>query len=111
MDHFNYRNGELHCESVPVRRICEAVGTPTYVYSTATFRTHYENITRAFAPLDPIICYSIKSCANVHICRLLRECGSGFDVVSGGELVRALEAGADPARIVFAGVGKTDDEI
>ncbi|MFH1419878.1 MAG: diaminopimelate decarboxylase [Planctomycetota bacterium] len=111
MDHFEYRVGALCCEAVPVCRIAEAVGTPAYVYSAATLADHYDAVARAFAPLNPIICYSIKSCANLHICRLLRQRGSGFDVVSGGELVRALEAGGDPAKIVFAGVGKTDAEI
>ncbi len=111
MDHFCYRAGELFCEEVPAARVAGAVGTPAYVYSAATFVDHYEAIARAFRPLDALICYSIKSCANIHICRLLRHQGAGFDVVSGGELVRALEAGGDPARIVFAGVGKTDAEI
>ncbi|MCG8408700.1 MAG: diaminopimelate decarboxylase [Phycisphaerales bacterium] len=111
MDHFSYRNNELFCEDVPVTRIADNVGTPAYVYSAATFLHHYDAVTKAFAALDPVICYSIKSCANLHICRLLRDRGAGFDVVSGGELVRALEAGADPAKIVFAGVGKTDEEI
>jgi len=111
MDHFSYRDGELYCEDVPVARIADDVGTPAYIYSAATFRHHYEAVRKAFAAVDPIICYSIKSCANLHICRMLRELGAGFDVVSGGELQRALEAGGDPATIVFAGVGKTDDEI
>ncbi len=111
MDHFEYREGELHCEGVAVERIAREVGTPAYIYSTATLADHYDAIASAFAALDPTICYSIKSCANLHICRLLRERGAGFDVVSGGELVRALLAEGNPDRIVFAGVGKTDDEI
>ncbi len=111
MDHFTYQQGELHCEAVPVSRIVEKVGTPAYIYSAATLRHHYDGIAQAFAAIAPIICYSIKSCANVHLCRLLRERGAGFDVVSGGELVRAKAAGADMSRIVYAGVGKTDDEI
>ena len=111
MDHFCYRDDELYCEDVPVARVAEAVGTPAYVYSAATFLHHYDAVAQAFAVLDPIICYSIKSCANLHICRLLQCRGAGFDVVSGGELVRAMEAGGDPAKIVFAGVGKADDEI
>lgn len=111
MDHFQYRQGELYCEGVPVQRIADTVGTPLYVYSTATLLHHYDRIQTAFAELKPIICYSIKSCMNMHICRLLAEHGAGFDVVSGGELYRALQAGADPARIVYAGVGKTDPEI
>ena len=111
MDHFTYQQGELHCEAVPVSRIAKEVGTPAYIYSAATLRHHYDGIAQAFAAINPIICYSIKSCANVHLCRLLRDRGAGFDVVSGGELVRAKAAGADMARIVYAGVGKTDDEI
>jgi len=111
MDHFRYQKGELHCEGVAAARIAEAVGTPAYVYSAATLADHYDAVTQAFRSLNPLICYSIKSCANVHICRLLRQRGAGFDVVSGGELVRAIEAGGDPDKIVFAGVGKTDAEI
>ncbi len=111
MDHFNYQDGELYCEKVPVARIAADVGTPAYIYSAATFREHYDAVAQAFKELDPLICYSIKSCGNLHICRLLRERGAGFDVVSGGELVRAMEAGGDPAGIVYAGVGKTDEEI
>ena len=111
MDHFDYRNGELFCENVPVSRIVETVGTPAYIYSAATFTDHYEAVAAAFRSLDPTLCYSIKCCANLHVCRLLRQRGAGFDVVSGGEITRALEAGGDPAKIVFAGVGKTDAEI
>lgn len=111
MDHFVFRDGALCAESVPIDRIASDVGTPAFIYSGATLADHYDRVAAAFAPLNPIICYSIKSCPNLHICRLLRERGAGFDVVSGGELYRALQAGADPARIVFAGVGKSDDEI
>jgi diaminopimelate decarboxylase len=117
MDQFNFRDGELFCESVPVARIAEAVGTPTFIYSAATFRDHYRGLASAFAELDPIICYSIKSCGNLHILRLLAELGAGMDVVSGGELFRAGRAGFcrsgpyNPGKIVFAGVGKTDCEI
>ena len=111
MDQFVYRDGELYCENVPVARIADAVGTPTYVYSAATFRGHYRAVTEGFRDLRPIICYSIKSCQNLHILKLLAGLGAGMDVVSGGELYRALKAGADPARIVYAGVGKSDAEI
>ncbi len=111
MDHFHYRDGELYCEDLPVARIAESVGTPVYIYSTSTLLHHFDAVAAAFATVDTILCYSIKSCANLHICRLLRERGAGFDVVSGGELVRAIEAGGDPEKIVFAGVGKTDEEI
>ena len=111
MDLFEYDNGELLCEQVPVAGIADEVGTPLYVYSAGTLLHHYRAIADAFADLAPLICYSVKSLANLHVLRLLREAGSGFDVTSGGELARALEAGADPAGIVFAGVGKADHEI
>jgi len=111
MDFFNYKNDQLHCEDVPAERIAEEVGTPTYVYSKATLLHHYRQIADAFAPVNPTICYSIKSCGNLHICRLLAEQGCGFDVTSGGELYRALQAGGDPKKIIYAGVGKTDREI
>lgn len=111
MDAFEYRDGALWCEQVPAQELAARFGTPLYVYSQRTFLDHFDRLRAAFAALDPLICYSIKCCQNVHICRLLRERGSGFDVVSGGELYRALQAGADPAKIVFAGVGKTEQEI
>jgi diaminopimelate decarboxylase len=111
MDQFIFRDGQLYCEDVPVAIIAEQVGTPTFIYSAATFRDHYNKLAAAFAELKPIICYSIKSCGNLHIIRLLSELGAGMDVVSGGEVFRAMKGGADPARIVFAGVGKTDREI
>ena len=111
MDHFNYVNGELHCEEVPAEKIAREVGTPAYVYSKATLLHHYRQVASAFAPVNATICYSIKSCGNVNICKLLAAQGCGFDVTSGGELYRALQAGGDPAKIIFAGVGKTDDEI
>ncbi len=111
MDHFEYRDGQLWCERVPIERLADDVGTPAYVYSTATLLHHYDQFARAFAELNPVICYAVKSCQNLSICRLLHQRGAGFDVVSGGELFRVLQAGADPRKIVFAGVGKTDREI
>jgi diaminopimelate decarboxylase len=111
MDFFEYRDGVLWCESIRAEEVAARFGTPVYVYSRRTFVEHFERMRAAFAELDPLICYSVKCCQNIHICRLLRELGSGFDVVSGGELYRALRAGADPAKIVFAGVGKTEREI
>ncbi len=111
MDHFEYRNGELWCERRTVRELAAEFGTPLYLYSANTLREHYRRFAAAFSPLDPLICYSIKSCQNLEICRLMAAEHSGFDVVSGGELFRALKAGGDPAKIVFAGVGKTDREI
>ncbi len=111
MDCFTYRDDELACEGVFVKDIAAQVGTPVYIYSTATLLGHYAKITEAFAALDLTICFSIKSLANIHVLKVLAEAGSGFDVVSGGELARALEIGADPAKIVYAGVGKTDKEL
>lgn len=111
MDHFNYRDGELYCEDTPVSEIAQDDGTPIYIYSKQTFLDHYQAIGDAFKALDPIICYSIKSCGNIHILKLLAEQGSGMDVVSGGEIYRAEQAGVDPHKVVYAGVGKTDEEI
>jgi diaminopimelate decarboxylase len=111
MDHFAFRDGKLFCENVAVEKIAAEVGTPAYIYSKATLVTHFDRIKAAFAPLDPIICYSIKSCGNLNLLKVLQERGSGFDVTSGGELFRALAAKGDPKKIVFAGVGKTDKEI
>ena len=111
MDHFEYISGGLYCEGVSLAELAESVGTPAYVYSRATLVEHYVRLREAFAELDPVICFSIKSCPNVHICRLLGEQGAGFDAVSGGEVFRALRAGARAEDIVFAGVGKTDVEL
>ena len=111
MDFFNYKNGELFCEDVPAEKIARDVGTPAYVYSKATLLHHYRQIAEAFRPVNPTICYSIKSCGNINLCKVLADEGCGFDVTSGGELFRALQAGGDPKKIIFAGVGKTDQEI
>lgn len=111
MDHFTFRQGRLYCEGVAVPEMAQALGTPLYVYSRATLEEHFRRIVGAFAALRAEVCYSVKSCPNLHICRLLGGLGAGFDVVSGGEIFRAMQAGGDPSRIVFAGVGKTDAEI
>jgi len=111
MDFFHYRNNELYCEDIPAKTLAERFGTPLYVYSKATLLHHYRQLADAFKPLDAMICYSIKSLGNLHICKLLAQEGCGFDVTSGGELFRALKAGGDPKKIIFAGVGKSDDEI
>jgi diaminopimelate decarboxylase len=110
MDHFRYVNGSLHCEDVPVRALAETYGTPLWVYSTATLLHHLGQIQQAFAPAQPLICYSLKTNPNLSICRLMGEHGAGFDVTSGGELYRALRAGGSGDKIVFAGVGKTAEE-
>jgi diaminopimelate decarboxylase len=111
MDHFAYKNGELYCEQIAAEAIARRVGTPCYIYSRATLIDHYDRLASAFAALDPLICFSIKSCANLSVCRILAQCGAGMDLVSGGELHRALLAGVDAQRCVYAGVGKTDVEI
>jgi len=111
MDHFHYREGVLHCEDLSLVDLADAAGTPTYVYSKQTLVDHYDRLLAAFADLDPLICYSIKSCPNLSICRTLAERGAGMDVVSGGELFRAREAGVPASKCVYAGVGKTDREI
>jgi diaminopimelate decarboxylase len=111
MDFFTYKSGELYCENVPAARIAEEAGTAVYVYSKATLLHHYRQIRDAFAPLNPTICYSIKSNGNINLCKVLAAEGCGFDVTSGGELFRALQAGGDPKKMIYAGVGKTDREI
>lgn len=111
MDHFVYKQGQLHCESVAVHTIADALGTPCYIYSSATLLHHYDRFAEAFAPLKPLICYSIKSCSNLAVIQLLKQRGAGMDLVSGGELHRAITAGVHPANCVYAGVGKTDAEI
>ena len=110
-DAFSYRDGELYCEDVPAERIAERYGTPCYVYSAASLLGRYARIRDAFSPWDALVCFSVKSCGNISILKLLAGAGSGFDVVSGGELYRALLAGANPQKIVFAGAGKTSGEI
>jgi diaminopimelate decarboxylase len=111
MDHFEYRDGTLHCEDVPVGELAEQYGTPLYVYSESTLLHHLRQIQTAFAPAEPIICYSVKANGNLSICRLMGQNGAGFDVTSGGEFFRALKAGPPGSKIVYAGVGKTDAEI
>lgn len=111
MNHFEYRDDRLFAEDVPVEEIVTRFGTPTYVYSSATFRRHYEAFDSAFARLPHMVCYSVKANSNIHILKLLAEKGAGVDIVSGGELYRALKAGVPGERIVFSGVAKTADEI
>lgn len=111
MDYFNYQSGQLYCEQVRLADIAASQGTPAYVYSSATFLHHYQQLAQAFAPLEPLICYSVKTNSNGHVLRLLEQAGAGFDIVSGGELFRVLQAGGDAAKVAFAGVGKTDQEI
>jgi diaminopimelate decarboxylase len=111
MDYFNYKNGKLFAEDTDVERIAADVGTPVYIYSKATFKNHLQKIKAAYSKLDTTICYSVKACGNINILKILADAGSGFDIVSGGELYRVLQAGGEPSKIVYAGVGKTDKEI
>ncbi|UCF42593.1 MAG: diaminopimelate decarboxylase [Planctomycetota bacterium] len=111
MDYFSYKKGKLFAEGVDVERIAAEVGTPVYIYSKATFKEHLKRIGKAYGEIDTTICYSVKACGNINILRFMAEAGSGFDIVSGGELYRVLQAGGDPSKIVYAGVGKTNKEI
>ncbi|MBI3820117.1 MAG: diaminopimelate decarboxylase [Planctomycetes bacterium] len=112
---FRRIDGALHAESTPLADVAREYGTPAYVYSSASFAGRFQYIYDAFAKLVPgresLIAYSVKACSNLTILRLLAERGSAFDVVSGGELLRVARAGGDPSRIIFAGVGKRDDEL
>lgn len=111
MNHFDYRDGILHAEDVPVPEIAAAVGTPFYCYSTATLTRHYRVFAEAFAELDSLVCYAMKANSNQAVLRILARLGSGADVVSEGELRRALAAGIPPQKIMFSGVGKTAREM
>ena len=111
MHDFKYKNGELYCESVKVSTIAHKVGTPCYIYSHHTLVDHFTKIKRAFAKLEPLICYAMKANDNLAVLRTLHREGAGFDIVSVGELKKALKIGADPKKIVFASVGKTEEEI
>ena len=111
MDHFLYKNGILHAEDVPLPVIAQEVGTPIYVYSTATLTRHYQLFQDALADLPHLICFAMKSNSNQAVIKTLAELGAGMDVVSGGEYARARAAGVPGERIVFSGVGKTRDEM
>jgi len=111
MDHFAYRDGELHAEEVPLREIAECHGTPAYVYSRATLERHWRAFDAAFADRSHLVCYAVKANSNLAVLNVLARLGSGFDIVSVGELERVLAAGGDPRRVVFSGVGKRADEM
>ena len=111
MDHFNYRNGQLYAEDVSVAEIAASVGTPFYVYSTATLVRHFQLFDEALDGMDHCICYAMKAASNQAILKTLGNLGAGMDVVSGGEYRRALSAGIPPEKVVFSGVGKTLEEI
>ncbi len=108
---FKYKNYQLQCEEIPIQQIAEKVGTPFYLYSYHTLVRHFTVFDDAFKGIPHLVCYSAKSNSNLAILRLFVNLGGGVDIVSGGELYRALNAGADPQKIVFSGVGKREDEI
>lgn len=111
MDHFQHKNGQLHCENVNLDQLAAQVGTPLYVYSKQTLVEHVQRFAAAFSAVKPLICFAVKSCPNIHVIRTLAEQGAGADVVSGGELFRALQAGVPASKIVAAGVGKSEVEL
>jgi diaminopimelate decarboxylase len=108
---FRYRDGKLYCEDVDLAQAAEQFGTPLYIYSTGTILDHFGRLDDALAPLDHLICYAVKANSNRAVLKLLADAGAGFDIVSGGELFRAINAGVDPKKITFAGVGKARDEL
>ncbi len=111
MDHFLYKNGELHAEDVPLREIAASVGTPFYCYSTATLERHFRLFDEALEGTEHLVCYAMKAASNLAILKVLAAAGAGMDVVSGGEYARAIAAGVPGERIVFSGVGKTREEM
>jgi diaminopimelate decarboxylase len=111
MDHFNYRDDRLYAEDVPAAEIAERFGTPCYVYSRATLERHWHAFDRALSARPHLVCFAVKANSNLAVLNLLARLGSGFDIVSVGELERVLAAGGDPRKVIFSGVGKRDDEI
>jgi diaminopimelate decarboxylase len=111
LNHFVSKNGELFCEQVPVAAIAREVGTPFYLYSKATLTRHFQAFDTAFSGIDHLTCFAVKACSNIAILNLFAGLGGGADIVSGGELYRAITAGVDPKRIIYSGVGKTEAEL
>jgi diaminopimelate decarboxylase len=111
MPHFSYKDGVLHAESTPLSSIAQQFGTPTYVYSKAALLENFDSYANACAGRDALVCYAMKANSNLAILDLLARRGAGFDIVSGGELLRVIAAGGDPAKVIFSGVGKTVDEM
>lgn len=111
MHHFIYKDNELYCESVAIADIAKAVGTPFYLYSSATLAHHFNTFDKSFGELPHLTCFAVKSCSNLAVLRLFSTLGGGADIVSGGELYRSLKAGIDPRRIIYSGVGKTEEEL
>ena len=111
MHSFHYSNGSLHCEGISIADLANQYGTPLYVYSSETFRDRYTRLDGAFSSINHEVAYAVKANSNLSILSLLAKMGSGFDIVSGGELFRVIKAGGDPGKCTFAGVGKTREEI
>jgi diaminopimelate decarboxylase len=111
MDQFHYRDGQLYCEEVKVADLATRYGTPVYIYSQNAMLGTLDRLKAAFGDVDPLICYSVKANSNLGILKVMVKCDGGFDVVSAGELYRVLLVGGAPEKTVFAGVGKTDEEI
>jgi diaminopimelate decarboxylase len=111
VDHFEYRGGQLHAEDVPLADVARRHGTPTYVYSRATLTRHFKAFDQALAGAEHLVCYAVKANSSLAVLQVLARLGSGFDIVSGGELARVLKAGGDPRKVVFSGVGKTAAEM
>ena len=112
MDHFNYdADGQLQAEQLPLQQLADQYGTPLYVYSRATLERHWHAFDQAAGDIPHLICYAVKANSNLALLNLLARLGSGFDIVSGGELSRVLAAGGDPAKVVFSGVAKSEAEM
>lgn len=111
MNYFNYVDDELYAEDIPITELAEEFGTPLYIYSARTLRHHFKVFDDAFSGIDHLICFAMKANSNLGVLKLFAEMGAGFDIVSGGELFRAIKAGGDPKKIVYSGVGKTTEEI
>ncbi|MEI7998823.1 MAG: diaminopimelate decarboxylase, partial [Candidatus Omnitrophota bacterium] len=111
MHDFKSKNAELYCENVKVATVAKSVGTPFYLYSYKTLTDHFLKIQKAFAPVNPLVCFAMKSNGNLAVIKSLVDLGAGIDIVSVGELKKALLVGVDPKKIVFASVGKTEEEI
>ena len=111
MDHFHYKEGQLFAEEVALKDVADAYGTPTFIYSRATLERHANAYINSFKTMSGLVCFSVKALSNISILKTLKKSGCGFDIVSGGELHRALLAGADPKKIIFSGVGKSKEEM
>ncbi|MGH7890335.1 MAG: diaminopimelate decarboxylase family protein, partial [Thermodesulfobacteriota bacterium] len=108
---FRYQDNSFYVEDVSVKEIVQAVGTPCYIYSYSTLVESFKVLNESFSRVDPLICYSVKANSNLAVLKTFAKLGAGFDIVSGGELIRVLRVGGDPSKIVFSGVGKTEEEM